>query len=300
MSEDNSRLILEEINKIACEIRSEIEQAIDNPTNNYCKKLQEILKYSALANGKMIRSYLTYCFAEINAIDRNQYVKIAAAIEVIHTYSLIHDDLPAMDNSEMRRGQESSHVKYGEAVAILAGDALHSLAFKILANAQITSPANNILKLIALFAEAIGHNGMVLGQFSDIQGKISTNAEILRMQYLKTGKLIEFSCIAPFIISNKKDSLEYRAAKKYGELLGYAYQIKDDLLDISGKKEIVGKDVRQDSSNNKYNLVNLMGKEQAEIKLQEIVIAAKKQLHIFNNKKHSLLELTNYLLNRES
>lgn len=300
MSDEYSKFIKNDLNIIAKKVREEINIQLNKSSNKLSEDIIKILKYSALAPGKMIRSYLVYNFAKISSCKERQFLIIAAAIEIIHTYSLIHDDLPAMDNSKMRRGKDSSHIKYGEDIAILAGDALQTIAFKILANSELCNDAKKILNLIDLMAENIGCNGMVLGQYFDILKNDRTKEDIKRTEQLKTGKLIEFSCVAPFIIADSYNKDEYEAAKNYGKYIGMAYQIKDDLLDIDGKEEDIGKDLNQDLNNKKFNLVTLIGKEEAKKELVSLTDKAKEQLNIFTNKSDNLKKFTDYLAYRTS
>ncbi len=300
MSDDYSKIIKKDITIIAEKVREEIKLQLENANNKKSRDLISILKYSALAPGKMIRSYLVYNFAKIAKSTEKQFLIISSAIEIIHTYSLIHDDLPAMDNSKKRRGKDSCHIKYGEDMAILAGDALQTLAFKILANNLLAKDANKIIELINIMADFIGCNGMVLGQYFDIMKNDKTEEEIKRTEQLKTGKLIELSCISPFIIADNYNENEYLAAKNYGTIIGMAYQIKDDLLDIDGKKSNIGKDIRQDINNNKFNLVNLIGKDKAQKKLLELTDEAKTHLNIFSDKAIKLKKFTDYLAYRNN
>ena len=300
MSDEYSKFIKKDLNIIAEKVREEINLQLNKSSNKLSEDIIKILKYSALAPGKMIRSYLVYNFAKISSCKERQFLIIAAVIEIIHTYSLIHDDLPAMDNSKMRRGQAASHIKYGEDIAILAGDALQTIAFKILANLELCNDAKKILNLIDLMAENIGCNGMILGQYYDILKNDRTREDIKRTEQLKTGKLIEFSCIAPFIIADSYNKDEYEAAENYGKYIGMAYQIKDDLLDIDGKEEDIGKDLNKDLNNKKFNLVTLIGKEKAKKELVSFTDKAKGQLNIYANKSDNLKKFTDYLAYRTS
>ncbi len=238
---------------------------------NYIKpdnELNCIISYALLAPGKMLRAHLTMSFAELAQLDKQSALKVAAAIEAIHCYSLIHDDLPALDDDDYRRGQLTIHKKYDEASAILVGDALQSLAFQLLSEINNAAP-ENLLNLFKEFSAAIGYQGMVLGQYIDITNQQQNLEEISMMQSLKTGKLIEISCLAPFILVADQPQIQ-DLVKDYAVKLGIAYQIKDDLLDLADSK-LLGKTAGKDQLQEKKNLVTLLGKQQAQSELDKLL-----------------------------
>jgi farnesyl diphosphate synthase len=292
-----NKKVTEKLAKIGQVIRNNITDI----TNDNLGELDNFLasmRYSALAPSKMIRSYLLYQFCKILDIDQSIFIRIATAIEMVHCYSLIHDDLPAMDNDDYRRGQEACHKKYNEGTAILCGDALQALAFETLAHPNTASDPYAIVKLIAEFSAAIGYNGMVGGQYLDLYGSNNDINEIIHMQKLKTGKLIEFSCMAPLYILNP-DTKIVSAVKNFAHDIGIAYQIKDDLLDITGKKEVLGKTPNKDKVQNKKTLISFFNQEKAQERLNILLSQAKSHLNIFGDEADELIQFVDYLQERQ-
>lgn len=227
--------------------------------------LNEAMQYSCLNGGKRIRPLLLLTIANIFNADYNVAMKIALAIELIHCYSLVHDDLPAMDNDNLRRGQPTCHVKYGEDVAILVGDALQAKAFEALTS--IDGIANDLLlKLIKDLAMAIGSNGMVYGQYIDIlQNKnINNIEELINMHQLKTGMLIRYAVIAGYLIGINVNGSYYHNIEKFSRLLGLLFQVKDDILDITSTSDILGKTINKDIKDNKITFVTFLGLDGAK------------------------------------
>jgi len=226
--------------------------------------------YSSIAEGKKIRSFIFLELIEILGSNKELYIDIAAAIEIIHTYSLIHDDLPPMDNSDLRRGKLSNHKKFDEATAILAGDALLTLSFEIISNSACLDSEIKI-ELIRELSKASGYKGMIEGQLLDIraQNKEINITQLKQMYYLKTGKLFTFCSTAPCFISG---SLGYISSlEKFAYNLGMLYQITDDVIDYTSDPKISGKEKAKDSVLNKMNFVSLLGLDDAvkEIKRYE-------------------------------
>ncbi len=286
-----------ELEKIATIITNNI----DKITNNKNYSLLAAIRYSALASGKMVRAFLVYNFCNIlNITSKTSFLNIATAIELMHCYSLIHDDLPAMDNDDYRRGQKSSHKKYDEATAILSGDALQSLAFEVISQANTADNPAMIVSLINNFAKTVGYSGMAEGQFLDIQKKEKNQLieKLIHSQTLKTGKLIEFSCFAPAIISmptfQKKGAI-----LNYAHDIGFAYQIKDDLLDIKSTKKELGKATQKDKQKGRKTLIDFIGVEKAEKQLSLLTNQAKEHLRVFGEEASMLLNFTDYLLARK-
>lgn len=293
----DNKQVVDKLAKIAQIVRNNISDI----TNDNLGELDDFLtamRYSALAPSKMVRSYLLYQFCKILDIDQTIFIRIASAIELVHCYSLIHDDLPMMDNDDYRRGQASSHKKHDEATAILCGDALQALAFEVLAHPDTAADPRATIKLIAEFSAAIGYNGMVGGQYLDLYGSNENINEVIHMQKLKTGKLIEFSCMAPLYILNP-DVKIIAAVKNFAHDIGIAYQIKDDLLDITGKKEILGKTPNKDKLQNKKTLISFFNQELAQERLEILLAQAKEHLNIFGNEANELNEFIDYLQNRQ-
>jgi len=213
--------------------------------------LKEAIHYSSIGSGKRIRGFLTSETAKFFKAKKNHALNVACAIELVHSYSLIHDDLPALDNDALRRNKPSNHIKFSEATAILAGDALQAMAFEILSDSIEDFDSKKQVMLINEFSKKIGSDGMVGGQMIDINSKKSNLSilEINKMHELKTANLISFSCMAGAIIGNAKDE-EIKAFEDYGKNFGIAFQIIDDVLDIVGDKAQIGKTLGKDEINN--------------------------------------------------
>jgi len=287
-----------QLDKVGTLVKEFIDDTTSLEQNQYTANLLDPMRYSALSSGKMVRAYLVYSFCKILNVSYVAFLRIAAAVELVHCYSLIHDDLPAMDDDDYRRGQNSCHKEYNEATAILAGDALQSLAFEILANYVVSENPHNVIKLISDLAKAIGHNGMAGGQYLDISGEDDTIDRIIHLQTLKTGRLIEYSCLAPVTLSNPTAKVK-RAITGFAHDVGLAYQIKDDLLDVRGTKKKTGKKTKKDAAKGKRNLVNFLGAEKASQQLEVLTEQAKNHLDIFGDRAEDLIFFTDYLLHRE-
>jgi len=246
------------------------------------ERLIDAMAYAALGSGKRSRPFLAISSASLFDVDPAQALRTAAAIECIHCYSLIHDDLPGMDDDDMRRGRPTVHKAYDEATAILAGDALLTLAFEILADERTCPDAKVRGELAAWLARAAGSRGMAGGQMLDLEaGKHEySESEIRRMQALKTGALICFSCEAGAILGAA--SGDQRAALiAYGEAIGAAFQIKDDFLDFEGDAAVVGKATGKDNHTGKATLVEFLGRERALDKIEALTEQADVALAIF-------------------
>ena len=233
--------------------------------NSYIKKqpkteLIKSMKYGLLPGGKKIRSKILIDVGKIFNLKYRSLIKIGAAVECIHAYSLIHDDLPCMDNDSIRRGKPSTHKKFGEATAVLAGNSLLTLAFEILSDKNLILKEKTKVKLINLISECSGHRGIAGGQYLDLnyeRKKIKEN-KIVDMQIKKTGKLFAFCCIAPALISNKNKNV-LRFFEKIGYEIGLLFQITDDLIDYRGITKKAGKKTKKDQKKGKATLINLIG-----------------------------------------
>jgi len=244
------------------------------------ERLVAAMRHAVFAGGKRLRPYLVLESARLFGLDGEGPLRVAAALEAVHCYSLVHDDLPAMDNDDLRRGQPTAHIAFDEATAILAGDALLTMAFAILADRRTAPRASTRSKLVAALAEAAGLDGMVGGQMLDLaaEGRFSKNgrpprqglSSIRHLQALKTGALIRFAAEAGGLLAAPVPMAERRALKSYGEALGFAFQIRDDLLDIEGEAAVVGKAVAKDARAGKATLVSLMGLEGARMRLAAV------------------------------
>ena len=267
--------------------------------------IEEAMRYSALSHSKVIRPALVMASGELNNnLTKNSLITLATAVELIHTYSLIHDDLPSMDDDDMRRGKESSHIKYGEANAILAGDALHDLAFEIISSDNDMTDAAKI-KAVNILAKASGSKGMVLGQYLDIESeKSDLNIDLESMKKiheLKTGMLIQAS-IHMGQIESSLDEERVNLLLKFGSKIGLAFQIFDDILDETGQTSQLGKLIKSDLKNNKQTYTKIIGIEESKKIASSL---ANESIDILNglavgNEIESLKELAKFMVDRNS
>ena len=267
-------------------------------SEDFTSKLYEAMLYVINVGGKRLRPIFLMEISKILGVKKIHSLRTAASIEFIHCYSLVHDDLPAMDNDDLRRGNPTCHIKYNDATAILVGDAFQSLAFEILADEKTHPDADVRCSLVNELAKSSGLNGMVAGQMLDLEAenKNLDLSQILQLQKLKTGELFRFSCLASCILSKKKE--EGKVFEEFASKLGLAFQIKDDLLDIEGDEEEIGKKTKKDSSRGKETLVSLLGKSKARSKSEELISEAVELLKPFGSEAQNLIELTNFIISR--
>ena len=233
--------------------------------NSYIKRqskteLSRSMRYGLLPGGKKIRSKILIDVGRIFNLNNGSLIKIGAAVECVHAYSLIHDDLPCMDNDSIRRGKLSTHKKFGESTAVLSGNSLLTLAFEILSDKSLLLKEKTKVELISLISECSGHTGIAGGQYLDLnyeRKKIKKN-KIIDMQIKKTGKLFAFCCVAPALISNKKRNV-LRFFEKIGYEIGLLFQITDDLIDYRGVTKKAGKKTKKDEKKGKATLISLLG-----------------------------------------
>lgn len=276
-------------------IESYLSEIFERYENQPQKILFEAMQYSLLAGGKRLRPIFAFDFCRMCGGDWHEAAPFAAAIEMIHTYSLIHDDLPAMDNDDLRRGRPTNHKVYGEAMAILAGDALLTDAFMIASMADLPQPSD-MGKAIGLLAECAGSLGMVGGQVLDIMAeqRECTAQEVLDIQNRKTGRLITAGC-ALGVIAGGGTEEQFQAACQFAAGLGLAFQIRDDMLDVIGTQEEMGKGVRTDETKNTF--VRLYGLEKCEELVQKYTDYALSALDVFENHEY-MAELARSLTQR--
>lgn len=267
-------------------------------TQSRChERLDQAMAYAITGGGKRLRPFLVYAVADIYDVPHEEVDSIAAAIELVHCYSLVHDDLPEMDNSPLRRGKPSTWKQFDLPTALLAGDALMTLAFQVVAQEAYLGPTTRSA-LIVMLSQHAGPQGMAAGQMFDLFPKLPTDMEtILQMQKLKTGCLIAASCQASAIIAGASCS-EVDFLKQFGQLFGLIFQITDDLLDVEGDAETTGKPVAQDGDKN--NLVNLLGVAQAKEFLVKLVGEAMELLERLPQGGGMLQALIPWVLNRKS
>jgi len=264
-------------------------------------RLVDAMRYSSLAGGKRIRPFLVVASARLFNVDQTCAYRAAAAVEMVHCYSLIHDDLPAMDDDDLRRGQPTCHKQFDEATAILAGDALLTKAFEVLGEPATHPDPAVRAELVVQMAKAIGDAGMVGGQMLDLlaEDRELDMAEVTRLQRLKTGMLIGFSCEAGAILGKAPGAARH-ALHAYAHDLGLAFQIVDDLLDVEGSAEEVGKKTGKDADAGKATFVSLLGAGRARAQADMLADQAIEHLEMFAEKADSLISLARFVVKRRT
>jgi len=264
-------------------------------------RLFDAMRYGTLNGGKRLRPFIAVQTSRLFNVDIKRARRVAAAIEFVHCYSLIHDDLPAMDNSDLRRGKPSTHKAFDEATAILSGDALLTLAFEVLSDPETHEDPRVRCELVSALAQASGGHGLCGGQMLDLMGEKEEFdlGTISRLQRMKTGKLISFACEAGAILG-KAGEPQRKALANYANDLGLAFQVTDDILDVEGTVIQLGKATGQDDKAGKSTFVSTMGKEQAKARADMLVQQAIRHLNIFEGRAEMLKELAFYVLNRRA
>ncbi|MGB0720513.1 MAG: polyprenyl synthetase family protein [Bdellovibrionales bacterium] len=266
-------------------------------------RLYDAMRHGVLSGGKRLRPFLAIHSAFLFNVDSSRARRVAAAIEFMHCYSLIHDDLPAMDDASLRRGQPTVHKQYDEATAILAGDALLTLAFEVLADAETHPDPHVTTQLVRELAKASGGHGMVGGQMLDLIAEnddIAFDAgEISRLQRMKTGKLMAFACESGAILG-KASEPQRKALCNYAHDLGLAFQVTDDILDVEADPQDTGKDTGKDEAAGKATFVSTLGKDAARARAEMLAGQAKRHLKIFEGRAKMLCELADYVLERRA
>ena len=256
------------------------------------------IRHAVLNGGKRLRAFLVIHSCNIFEVQKDTAIQAAIAIECLHAYSLVHDDLPCMDDDELRRGKPTVHVKWDEATATLTGDALQALAFELIASLPHTD-AIRIVELLKKLAKASGMQGMVLGQAQDIQAeksKVNLNInDITSLQQNKTGALIEWSAISGAILSNQDD----RKLLDYAKSIGLAFQIQDDILDIEGDAVLAGKRLQKDVSAGKATFVSLLGIENAKLRAKELIEEAIDALSDYGVKAEPMRQVAKFIIERK-
>ena len=262
-------------------------------------RVVEAMRYTALSGGKRIRPFLVTASASLFNVDISSALRVAAAVEMIHCYSLIHDDLPAMDDDDLRRGKATCHIKFDEATAILAGDALLTKAFEVVADEQTHDSSTVRSDLVLALAKASGDSGMVGGQMLDLvaEDHALNMPEVTRLQRMKTGALIAVSCEAGAILGKASENAHH-VLHAYAHDVGLAFQIADDLLDVEGDEEEVGKKTGKDAAAGKVTFVSLLGVERAREQAQLLAEQAASHLDIFDEKAKLLIDLAHFVVNR--
>ena len=286
------------------EVRVLLDASIDKKLNlpmGKEKRLVKSMRYSALGGGKAFRAFLVLTVGEILGLKKESALQIATALEMVHTYSLIHDDLPAMDNDTMRRGKATNHIQFDEATAILAGDALLTNAFEILSDPETHEKPETRCQLVNFLAKMAGKEGMCAGQMLDLIGeKENLNLEEVRqLQTLKTGALLRFAVLAPAIATQTTEEIQ-KNLETYASCIGLMFQMTDDILDIEGNEKLMGKTLGKDKIKTKSTFVTLMGLEATRQKAYDLGEKAKGALASFGEKANLLLEASDFILERKS
>ncbi len=288
------------LSDVASHITETMERIL--PKSDFAEqKLFDAMRYSVLGGGKRLRPFLLISTAKIFGVDEDCAYRAAAAMECLHSYSLVHDDLPAMDNSELRRGQPTVHVKYDEATAILAGDALLTIAFEILADPRTHEDPSVRCALVSCLARASGANGMIGGQMLDLIAETATLdiGAITRLQRMKTGELIACSTEMGGLLG-KADQTHLSALRAYAHDLGLAFQIIDDLLDAEGTEEETGKPVGRDADAGKATFVTILGHDRARHQAKLLSEQAIQHLSVFGERAKHLEDVARFVVDRKA
>jgi farnesyl diphosphate synthase len=281
-------------------VEAVLDEVLPKPHGLHAR-VHEAMRYATFAGGKRLRPFLVQHSARLFGVDDAHALRAAAAIEVLHTYSLVHDDLPCMDDDALRRGRPTTHIAFDEETAVLAGDALLTIAFEILADAKTHPSAEVRVRLIARLAEAAGHDGMIGGQMIDMQAAESTFGadEVKLLQRLKTGQLFEFSCEAGAILGQRPEADRERM-RLYARDFGLVFQITDDLLDVTSTPEKTGKAVGKDKDQGKATLVSILGVDGARAEAEMLARRAVDGLASYGPAAADLRALPMFLLDRDS
>ena len=282
---------------------------IARDTNNFLKNFinkqrkSELIipmRYGLFSGGKKIRSKILIDVGSIFGLDYKTLIIIGSAVECIHAYSLIHDDLPCMDNDSMRRGKQSTHVKYGESTAVLAGNSLLTMAFEILSHKNLKLSENVKIDLINKISESSGHLGIAGGQFLDLnfEHKKVSQSKIIEMEIKKTGKLFSFCCSAPLILK-RKNKKEINKFEKIGSDIGLLFQVADDLIDLKGTSSIAGKKTGKDKKKGKATLISLLGHQNTIKYAHKLILKVNTKIKKYGSKSRNLSETLNYILDRK-
>jgi farnesyl diphosphate synthase len=257
------------------------------------------MQYGLFSGGKKIRSKILIDVGSLFKINYKSLIMIGSAVECIHAYSLIHDDLPCMDNDSIRRGKASTHIKFGESTAVLAGNSLLTMAFEILSNKNLDIPERNKNNLINKISESSGHLGIAGGQYLDLyyEHKKVSKKNIINMEIKKTGKLFSFCCVAPLILKDKSKK-EIKKFEEIGADIGLLFQVADDLIDHKGNFKIVGKKTGKDKKKGKATLVSLMGYKNTIKYANNLIIKINNKVKKYGSKSQNLSKTLNYILTR--
>jgi farnesyl diphosphate synthase len=285
------------LNRIAKDTNFFLKDFLNKQNNS---KLIPAIKYGLFPGGKKIRSKILIDIGSLLSIDYKTLITIGSAVECIHAYTLIHDDLPCMDDDKIRRGKPSTHIKFGESTAILAGNSLQTMACEILASPNLKISEKIKVNLIKKLSECSGHLGVAGGQYLDIsyEKKKVSKKKIIEMEIKKTGKLFSFCCAAPAIIK-KKNHQQVKFFENIGANIGLLFQIADDLIDFKGDSKIAGKKTGKDQKKGKATLISLLGYENAVKYCDKITFNINKSLKKYGSNSKNIRETLDYILNRD-
>ena len=285
------------LNRIAKDTNFFLKDFLNKQNNS---KLIPAIKYGLFPGGKKIRSKILIDIGSLLSIDYKTLITVGSAVECIHAYTLIHDDLPCMDDDKIRRGKPSTHIKFGESTAILAGNSLQTMACEILASPNLKISEKIKVNLIKKLSECSGHLGVAGGQYLDIsyEKKKVSKKKIIEMEIKKTGKLFSFCCAAPAIIK-KKNHQQVKFFENIGANIGLLFQIADDLIDFKGDSKIVGKKTGKDQKKGKATLISLLGYENAVKYCDKITFNINKSLKKYGSNSKNIRETLDYILNRD-
>lgn len=278
-------------------IETELQKYLQSSNTEYKESLYQAMEYSLLAPGKRIRPILCLEFAKLCGGETEKAIPFAVAVEMIHAYSLIHDDLPCMDNDDIRRGRATNHKVFGEDIALIAGDGLLNKAFEVMLSADISS--EKIVKASKIMADCAGSEGMIGGQCIDLQSegqKLSLQA-LQAMNMGKTVALIKAACSMGAVVAGASDK-EVKSAEDFAIGLGMAFQIRDDILDVIGSADELGKNIGMDMQLEKCNYVSLLGIDKCQELVESYTKSALEALDVFTGDKTALINLSNKLINR--
>jgi len=286
-----------QLEKIAKDTNFFLKKFIKNQGKS---KLIPAIKYGLFPGGKKIRSKILLDIGFLLNVDYKTLITIGAAIECIHAYSLIHDDLPCMDDDKTRRGKPSTHIKFGESTAVLAGNSLQTMACEIIASPNLRINEKIKINLIKKLSECSGHLGIAGGQYLDLsyEKKKVSKKKIIEMEIKKTGKLFSFSCAVPAIIKNKNNK-EIKFFEDIGSNIGLLFQISDDLIDFKGDSKKAGKKTGKDQKKGKATLISLLGYNNAIKYCDKIILDINKKLRRYEPKTKYIKETLNYMINRD-
>lgn len=285
-------------------VQADVERALENclpAASAVPAKLHEAMRYTALGGGKRVRPLLAYASGDLFGGDAQALARVASAVEMIHVYSLVHDDMPCMDDDDLRRGKPTVHVAYDEATALLVGDALQAQAFQTLADIDTVPPAR-LVQMLRLLAEAAGSSGMCGGQAIDLDsvGLSLTRDELERMHQLKTGAMLRVSVILGALCGKDLASTELEALKAYSKAIGLAFQVVDDVLDATADSATLGKTAGKDAADNKPTYVSILGLDQSKELAEQLRREAHEALAPFGEQAQRLRELADLIVQRKA